>query len=124
MSPDPASSGRVTTRRAIIMAGGEGARLRPYTAVLPKPLMPIGDRPVLDIVIRQLRAAGFGPITIATGYLAELIEAFFRDGASYGVPIDYFREREPHARDAVVCLPRYVFTHFGTTEARCTNRCH
>jgi NDP-sugar pyrophosphorylase family protein len=77
------------------MAGGEGARLRPYTAVLPKPLMPIGDRPVLDIVIRQLRAAGFGRVTIATGYLAELIEAFFRDGSSYGLPIDYFREREP-----------------------------
>jgi len=82
-------------RRAIIMAGGEGTRLRPYTAVLPKPLMPIGDRPVLDIVIRQLRAAGFARVTIATGYLAELIEAFFRDGTPYGVPIDYFREREP-----------------------------
>ena len=57
--------------------------------------MPIGDRPVLDIVIRQLRAAGFDRITIATGYLAELIEAFFGDGRSYGVPIDYFREHEP-----------------------------
>ena len=77
------------------MAGGEGARLRPYTAVLPKPLMPIGDRPVLDIVIRQLRAAGFDRVTIATGYLAELIEAFFGDGRSYGIPIDYFREHEP-----------------------------
>src|SRR3990170_1180229 len=82
-------------RRAIIMAGGEGARLRPYTAILPKPLMPIGDRPVLDIVIRQLRAAGFEQITIATGYLADLIEAFFRDGRMYDVPIDYFREFEP-----------------------------
>jgi NDP-mannose synthase len=82
-------------RRAIIMAGGEGARLRPYTTVLPKPLMPIGDRPVLDIVIRQLRRAKFERVTIATGYLAELIEAFFRDGKVYDVPIDYFREREP-----------------------------
>ena len=82
-------------RRAIIMAGGEGSRLRPYTIVLPKPLMPIGDRPVLDIVIRQLRAASFERITIATGYLAELIEAFFRDGQVYDVPIDYFREMEP-----------------------------
>src|SRR4051812_37740133 len=81
--------------RAIIMAGGEGARLRPYTAVLPKPLMPVGDRPVLDIVIRQLRAAGFGHVTIATGYLAELIEAFFRNGEPYDLAIDYFREGEP-----------------------------
>ena len=82
-------------RRAVILAGGEGTRLRPYTTVLPKPLMPIGDRPVLDIVVRQLKAHGFERITIATGYLAELIEAFFRDGESYGIPIDYFREREP-----------------------------
>ncbi len=82
-------------RRAVILAGGEGIRLRPYTTVLPKPLMPIGDRPVLDIVVRQLKAHGFERITIATGYLAELIEAFFGDGEKYGVPIDYYREREP-----------------------------
>jgi NDP-mannose synthase len=82
-------------KRAVILAGGEGTRLRPYTTVLPKPLMPIGDRPVLDIVVRQLKAHGFERITIATGYLAELIEAFFRDGAAYGIPIDYYREREP-----------------------------
>ncbi len=82
-------------KRAVILAGGEGTRLRPYTTVLPKPLMPIGDRPVLDIVMRQLRAHGFERVTIATGYLAELIEAFFRDGASYDIPIDYYREREP-----------------------------
>ncbi len=82
-------------KRAVILAGGEGTRLRPYTTVLPKPLMPIGDRPVLDIVVRQLKAHGFERITMATGYLAELIEAFFRDGESYGVAIDYYREREP-----------------------------
>src|SRR5271156_3548641 len=82
-------------RRAVILAGGEGTRLRPYTTVLPKPLMPIGDRPVLDIVVRQLKAHGLERITMATGYLAELIEAFFRDGSAYGVPIDYYREHEP-----------------------------
>jgi NDP-sugar pyrophosphorylase family protein len=82
-------------RRAVILAGGLGTRLRPYTTVLPKPLMPVGDRPVLDIVIRQLKAHGFERITIATGHLAELIEAFFRDGDKYGIPIDYFREDEP-----------------------------
>ena len=82
-------------KRAVILAGGEGTRLRPYTTVLPKPLMPIGDRPVLDIVVRQLKAHGFERITMATGYLAELIEAFFRDGEAYGIKIDYFRETEP-----------------------------
>src|SRR4051794_33890952 len=81
--------------RAVILAGGLGTRLRPYTIVLPKPLVPIADRPVLDVVIRQLRAAGFERATIATGYLAELIEAFFRDGAAYGLQIDYYREQEP-----------------------------
>jgi len=82
-------------RRAVVLAGGKGTRLRPYTTVLPKPLMPVGDRPILDIVVRQLKAHKFDRITIATGYLAELIEVFFRDGESYGIPIDYFREEEP-----------------------------
>jgi NDP-sugar pyrophosphorylase family protein len=82
-------------RRAVVLAGGKGMRLRPYTTVLPKPLMPVGDRPILDIVVRQLKDAGFEQITMATGYLAELIEVFFRDGENYGIKIDYFREQEP-----------------------------
>jgi NDP-sugar pyrophosphorylase family protein len=82
-------------RRAVVLAGGEGVRLRPYTAVIPKPLMPVKDRPVLDIVLRQLCRAGIEHVTIATGYLAELIEAFCGDGSAYGMRIDYFREREP-----------------------------
>jgi NDP-sugar pyrophosphorylase family protein len=57
--------------------------------------MPVGDRPILDVVVRQLARARFDRITIATGYLAELIEAFFGDGSRYGIPIDYFREDEP-----------------------------
>lgn len=78
-----------------MLAGGQGARLRPYTHVLPKPLMPVGERPILDIVMRQLRHAGFERVTVSTGYLAELIEVFFRDGESYGMRIDYVREQEP-----------------------------
>ena len=81
--------------RAVIFAGGPGTRLRPFTTVLPKPLMPIGDRPILDIVMRQLARYGFERITIASGYLSELIEAFFRDGSAYGLRIDYHIEREP-----------------------------
>ena len=81
--------------RVVILAGGPGTRLRPFTTVLPKPLMPVGDRPILDIVVRQLQRHGFERITIASGYLAELLEAFFRDGATYGIPIDYHVEREP-----------------------------
>lgn len=70
-------------------------RLRPYTTVLPKPLMPVGDRPILDVIVRQLRHHGFERLTIVTGHLAELIEAFFGDGEKYGIAIDYFREDEP-----------------------------
>jgi NDP-mannose synthase len=82
-------------RRAVILAGGLGTRLRPYTTVLPKPLMPVGDRPILDVVVRQLARAQFDRVTVATGYLAELIEAYFGNGERHGIPIDYFREEEP-----------------------------
>jgi NDP-sugar pyrophosphorylase family protein len=97
VDPNQGSEDREAPRmtRAIVLAGGLGMRLRPYTAVLPKPLMPIGDRPVLDIVVRQLHHHDFERVTIATGYLAELIEAFFRDGNAYGIPIDYHREHTP-----------------------------
>ena len=84
--------------RAVVLAGGKGTRLRPYTAVLPKPLLPIGDGPVLEIVIQQLQAAGFDHITLATGYMAELIEAVLdqrRNGYPAGATIDYVRESEP-----------------------------
>jgi NDP-sugar pyrophosphorylase family protein len=70
-------------------------RLRPYTAVLPKPLLPIGDRPILDIIMRQLYAYGFRRLTVATGYLAELIEAVLEHRNTYGLSIDYVREAVP-----------------------------
>lgn len=81
--------------RAIILAGGKGRRLLPYTAVFPKPLVPIGEKPVLAIVIEQLRRAGFTHVTLAVGHLAGLIQAYFGDGSQFGVQIDYAREREP-----------------------------
>jgi NDP-sugar pyrophosphorylase family protein len=81
--------------RAVILAGGKGTRLRPYTTIIPKPLMPVGDRPILDIIIRQLKHSGFSRVTMAVGYLAELIETYFSDGNKYGIKIDYSRESEP-----------------------------
>ncbi|MGI9185279.1 MAG: sugar phosphate nucleotidyltransferase [Solirubrobacteraceae bacterium] len=81
--------------RAVILAGGQGMRLRPYTAVLPKPLLPIGDRPVLDIVMSQLYASGFQRLTVATGYMGELIEAVLNHRNKRRLEIDYIREREP-----------------------------
>lgn len=82
-------------RQAVVLAGGEGTRLRPYTAVIPKPLMPVGDRPILEIVLLQLGRAGFTHVTLATGYRAELIKAFFGDGSNYGLELRYVREDTP-----------------------------
>lgn len=81
--------------RAVILAGGRGARLQPYTAVLPKPLMPLGDLPILEVVIRQLQRCGIERITLAVGHLAELLMAYCGDGSKFGVAIDYSREEEP-----------------------------
>jgi len=81
--------------KAILLAGGEGRRLLPYTTVLPKPLMPLGDMPVLEIIIRQLKSFGFTDIVISVGHLANLIQAFFGSGARWGVNISYSIENEP-----------------------------
>lgn len=81
--------------RAVILAGGKGTRLAPYTVAFPKPLMPLGDTPILEIVVRQLKHYGFTRLTFAVGHLAELIQAFFGDGSRYGLTIDYSREEEP-----------------------------
>jgi NDP-mannose synthase len=81
--------------RAVVLAGGRGTRLAPYTTVLPKPLMPVGDMPILEILVRQLRRAGIRRITLAVGHLAALLEAYFGDGARFGVSLDYSYEDEP-----------------------------
>jgi NDP-sugar pyrophosphorylase family protein len=82
-------------RQALILAGGKGTRLAPYTVTFPKPLMPIGDTPILEVVIRQLKASGFDDIVLSVGYLAELIEAYFGDGSKWGVALRYVREESP-----------------------------
>lgn len=83
------------SKRAIILAGGKGTRLRPYTVVLPKPLMPIGEFPILEVIVRQLVQHGFGHITMAVNHQAEIIRAFFQDGTKWGVKIDYSLEDKP-----------------------------
>lgn len=79
----------------VVLAGGRGTRLAPYTTVFPKPLMPIGEMPVLEILLRRLSAAGFTRVHLAVGYLAELIEAYFGDGGRFGVELLYLREERP-----------------------------
>lgn len=81
--------------RAVILAGGKGTRLAPLTEVFPKPLVPVGGMPIMEIVIRQLKHFGFNRITLAVGYLADLIQAYFQDGSKLGVSINYSCEAEP-----------------------------
>ena len=81
--------------RAVILAGGKGTRLRPYTTTLPKPLMPVGEQPILNIVISQLKAAGVERVTLAVNHMAEVIMAFFGSGDKFGLRIDYSVEDKP-----------------------------
>jgi NDP-sugar pyrophosphorylase family protein len=81
--------------KAVLMAGGLGTRLRPLTYAIPKPLLPIGDRPILEILLRQLARHGLTDAIICTGYKAELIKSYFGDGSRLGVAITYADEREP-----------------------------
>ena len=89
------SQSRSDTMQAVILAGGKGRRLRPYTTVLPKPLMPLGDMPIIEVVLRQLAASGFDQVTVAVGYLAELLMAYCGDGSKFGLELRYSREEEP-----------------------------
>lgn len=81
--------------KAILLAGGKGSRLYPYSALLPKPLMPLGDMPVLELLLRQLTAAGVDEVFLAVNHLRQLIEAFFGDGSRFGARIRYSIEDKP-----------------------------
>lgn len=97
--------------QAVIMAGGRGSRLAPYTTVLPKPLMPLTDRPILDVVLRQLAAAGATSISISIGHMGGLIESWVRHHTSYEVPIHFVHEQEPlGTAGALVNVPRPTST--------------
>jgi len=80
--------------RAIILAGGLGTRLRPLTFAIPKPLIPVGERPILEVLIENLKAHGVVDIYLAVGYKAELIQLYFQDGQRFGVNIHYSQEEK------------------------------
>lgn len=80
--------------QAVLMAGGKGTRLRPFTAVLPKPLVPIGDISIIEMVLRQLRYYGFKRVKISVGHKAELIMAVIGDGAKFGLEVKYHQESD------------------------------
>lgn len=81
--------------QAVILAGGKGTRLRPFTTSLPKPLVPVGERPIIEVILRQLRRRGFTDVVVSVGHLAELIEAYCGDGRRWGLRVRYARETKP-----------------------------
>ena len=81
--------------KAVVLAGGKGTRLAPYTRILPKPLMPIGEMPILEVLLRQLKHAGILDVIITVGHLASLLEAYFQDGGRWGLHISYSYEDHP-----------------------------
>jgi NDP-mannose synthase len=81
--------------KAVVLAGGKGTRLSPYTKILPKPLMPIGDMPILEVILLQMKEEGIRDVTLTVGHLSHLMEAFFQDGSSLGMRINYSFEEKP-----------------------------
>jgi NDP-mannose synthase len=89
------SAANLAPARTVILAGGMGTRLRPYTSILPKPLLPLGDRSILELLMRQLSQHGFRDITLSVGHLAHLIEAVLGNGVGRDIDISYVREDVP-----------------------------
>jgi NDP-sugar pyrophosphorylase family protein len=81
--------------KAVVLAGGKGTRLAPYTKVLPKPLMPVGDMPILEVMLRQMRQAGIEDVVLTVGHLSGLLQAFFQDGRNLDLNITYSYEDTP-----------------------------
>ena len=96
--------------QAVILAGGLGTRLRPFTEVIPKPLLPIGEKSLLEIQIGRLRDCGFDEIYLATSYKAEYIMNFFGDGSQYGVKLQISKEKTPLGTAGPVMLLRDKLT--------------
>jgi NDP-sugar pyrophosphorylase family protein len=96
--------------KAIILAGGLGTRLKPFTEVIPKPLLPIGESSVLEIQILSLKKHGIEEIIIATNHMAEYVEAFLGNGDKYGVHLQFSKEREPLGTCGPVSLVREQLT--------------
>jgi NDP-sugar pyrophosphorylase family protein len=81
--------------KAVVLAGGKGTRLAPYTHIIPKPMMPIGDKAILEVMLYQMRRAGITDVILTVGHLAGLMRAFFRDGSHLGLNIRYSFEDHP-----------------------------
>lgn len=81
--------------KAVVLAGGKGTRLAPYTTILPKPLMPIGEMPILEVLLRQMKRSGVNHVVLTVGHLASLLQAYFKDGSQWGLDVTYSLENLP-----------------------------
>lgn len=97
--------------KSVLLAGGLGVRLRPLTYTIPKPLLPVGEHPILEEIIVRLKRFQLRDIVIAVGYRAELIETYFRDGSHLGVHVEYAHESEPLGTAGPLALVRKQFGH-------------
>jgi NDP-sugar pyrophosphorylase family protein len=97
---------------AVILAGGKGTRLRPFTLTIPKPLLPLGDIPILEVVLKQLVQAGFQRVVMTLGHMAPIFQAYLGDGSRFGVEISYVIEEEPLGTAAPLRLIRELDQDF------------
>ena len=81
--------------KALILVGGKGTRLKPYTNSIPKPLLPVGEKPILEIILMQLKNSGVNEVILAVGHMSQLFESFFGDGSRLGINISYTFEDKP-----------------------------
>lgn len=96
--------------KAVILAGGLGSRLKPFTEVIPKPLLPVGEKSILEIQIERLKKFGFDEIFLATNYKSDYIENYFGDGSRYGIKLIISREEKPLGTAGPLLLLREKIT--------------
>jgi NDP-sugar pyrophosphorylase family protein len=98
--------------QAVILAGGVGTRLKPFTVTVPKPLLPLGDRPIVEVLLCQLRESGFTSVRMCLGYMAPLFQAFLGDGSRHGLNIEYLVEDTPLGTAGALRLVPDLDEHF------------